>query len=115
MRIVARLFVRERRDHDLAAAGRLVGGKQLLHPWIIIDAVDNDDLGGGEGLGGRGARFEKMRILVRIREDAGHRDIRPADLGRDVAVEILRGHDLDRIGSRGGARPERQGKNGDQG
>ena len=33
-----------------------------------------------------------------LREDAGHRDIGAADLGGDVAIEILRRDDLDRIG-----------------
>ena len=82
MRIVAGLAADQRADDDFLAARRLVGAEQLLHPGIVVDAVDDDDLGVGERLGGLGARLEQMRILVGIGQDAGHRDIRAADLGR---------------------------------
>ena len=80
-----------------------MGAEQLLHPGIVVDAVDDHDLRGGERLGGLGARLEQMRILVRIAEDAGHRDVVAADLAGDVAVEILGGDDLHRVGERGAA------------
>ena len=65
MRIVASLVADELPDDDLLAAGGLVGAQQLLHPRIVVDAVDDDDLGVGERLGGVGARLEQVRILVR--------------------------------------------------
>ena len=45
MRIVSGLVADQRPDQDLLASGRLMGRQQLLHPGIIIDAVDDDDLG----------------------------------------------------------------------
>ena len=100
MRIVAGLAADELRDDDLLAAGGLVGAEQLLHPGVIVDAVDDDDLRVGERLRGLGARLEQMRVLVRIAEDARHGDGVAADLAGDVAVEVLGGDDLHRVGER---------------
>src|SRR5580704_2064498 len=42
-----------------------------------------------------------MRVVVRVRQNAGDRDIRAADLARHVAVEIFRCDDFHRIGECG--------------
>lgn len=61
--------------------------------------------------GGLAARFEQMRIDIGVGENAGHSDMPAADLSGHVAVEILRGHDLDRIGEgRRAEHGERQGR-----
>ena len=78
-----------------------MGGEQLCHPRIVVDAVDDDDLRLGERLGGRGAGFEQMGVVVGAGEDAGHRHVGAADLGGDVAVEVLRRDDFDGTGKRG--------------
>ena len=114
MRIVARLAADERADHDRLAARRLVGGEQLLHPGIVVDAVDDDDLGVGQRLGGLGARLEQMRVLVGIGQDAGDGDIGAADLGGDVALEILGGDDLHGIGESGRRRARRPAQSGEE-
>jgi len=77
-----------------------MGAEQLLHPRIIIDAVDDHDLRLGERLRSLGARLEQMRVLVRTAEDAHHRDSVTADLAGDVAVEVLGGDDPHRVGER---------------
>ena len=92
--------------------GALWAREQLLHPGIVVDAVDDHDLGVGERLGGLRARLEQMRVLVRIGEDAGHGDIVAADLAGDVAIEILGGDDLHRIGERRRAASAQSGEGG---
>jgi hypothetical protein len=54
-------------------------------------------------------------VLVGIAEDAGHLDVRPADLGGDVAVEILGGDDGDRARVAGLGREGREQDEGDGG
>ena len=44
-----------------------------------------------------------MRILVRVVEDAGDRDLAAADLPGDVAIKVFGGDDFDRLGRRGGS------------
>ena len=103
MRVVAGLAADQRADHDLLAAGRVVGAQELLHPRVVINAVDDDDLGVAERLRRLRTGFEQVRIVVGIGENAGHRDIRAADLARHVAVEIFRRDDFHRIGESGRA------------
>ena len=98
VRIVARFVANQRADHDLLAPRRLVGAEQLLHPGVVVDAVDDDHLGVGERLRRLGARLEEMRVVVGVRENARHRDIVAADLCRKVAVEVFGRHDLHRVG-----------------
>ena len=98
MRIVAGLVSDEFADDDLPPAGRLAGRQHLFHPGIVIDAIHDDDLRIPEGLGGVDARLEQMRVLIGAAQDAGDRDMRPADLGGHVAVEVLRRDDPDGIG-----------------
>ena len=104
MRIVAGLAADQRADEDFLAARGLVGGQQLFHPGVVIDAVDDHDLGVGERLGGLGARLEQMRVLVGIGQDAGDGYVGAADLRGEVAIEVLRGDDLDGIGESGRGR-----------
>ena len=104
MGIVAWLVADQGADQDFLASGRLMGAEQLLHPGIIIDAIDDDDLGVRQSLRRIRARLEQMRIVVWIAENARHRDVRAADLGREVAIEILRRDDLDRIRESGRAK-----------
>ena len=112
MRIVARLAADELGDHDRPAAGFLVGAEQLLHPGIVVRAVDDNDPGVGQRLRGLRARLEEMRILIRIGQDAGDRNIGAADLGGDVAIEILGRDDLHGVGECGRRRRGGQRKAG---
>ena len=81
--------------------GALWALEQLFHPRIVIDAVDDDDFGVAQRLRRLWACLEKVRVVVRIGEDAGHDDVRAADLGGEVAIEILRRDHFHRIGQRG--------------
>ena len=95
VRIVAGLLVHEvgGDDHDAAGPGR--HREQLFHPRIVVGAVVDDDLRGGDLADDGGRGLEQMRVLVGIAQDAGDRDPVAADLLRDVAVKILRRHHCD--------------------
>ena len=57
-----------------------------------------------------------MRVLVGVAQDADHLDPVAADLLGDVAIEILRRHQLERRGGlRGGRKTKRETKRQQQG
>ena len=93
MRIVAGLLADELGDVDDDAAGTRRRAEQLLHPRVVVGAVEDDDLRIGD-LAHRARRgLEQMRVLVGIAHDADDGDPVAADLPGDVAVEILRRDD----------------------
>ena len=82
-----------------------VAFSSFVHPGVVVGAVVDDDSGGRELAQHRGRGLEQMRVLVGIAHDADHLDLQAADLVGDVAVEILRRHQLDHaIGGAGGGR-----------
>ena len=101
VRIVARPGADEiSNDHHFAGNG-LLGVEKLLNPRIVTGAVRDHNLGARHRSRGIGARFEEMRVLIGIGENARHLHVRAADLFGDVAVKVLRGDDADGIGDRG--------------
>src|SRR6266700_96563 len=61
------------------------GGQELLHPGIVVGAIENHDLCACELAHNSGSGLEQMRILVRIGHNAGDRNPLAADLAGDVA------------------------------
>ena len=102
MRIVAGLLADELGNLDRDAAGGAGCRQQLGHPGIIVGAVVDDDPRRRETARRRGTRLEKVRILVRVGEDAGDFHSGAAHLLRDVAIEILGRYDGDRLRARCG-------------
>ncbi|EAY63849.1 Periplasmic solute binding protein [Burkholderia cenocepacia PC184] len=108
VRVVAGLLADEIGDDDRRALRLFRRAEQFAHPRIVVGAVVDHDLRVLERAGRLRARFEQVRVLIGIAEDAGDRDVAAADLRRDVAVEILRGDDVDGRGLRDHRRGERQ-------
>ena len=108
VRIVPGLLVHEvgGDDHDASGPGRHL--EQLFHPWVVVGAVVDDDLGRSDLAHDGGRDLEQMRVLVGIAQDAGDRDPVTADLLRNVAVKILRRHQCDLAGRGACAREARQ-------
>ena len=78
-------------------------GQQLLHPGVVVGAVENRDLRAGDLAHDARRGLEQMRVLVGIVHDADDRDPVAADLAGDVAIEILRRHHSDlAVGGAGG-------------
>ena len=80
------------------------GLEQLIHPWVVVGAIEDNDLRAGNLLDDARRGLEQMRVLVGIAHDARDRDIVTADLACDVAIEILRRHDVDLAVGGAGAR-----------
>ncbi len=76
---------------------RCVGrrGEKLVHPVVVASAVLDDEVRLGDRLRVFHVGLVLVRIHVRVRHDAGHVDRVSADLLDDVAVEVLRGNDVD--------------------
>ena len=100
-------------------SGRGAAPMQLVHPRVVVGAVDDDDLRVGDLPHDARRGLEQMRILVGIVHDAGDGDPVAADLPGDVAVEILRRDDGDRrvggerAGQGGNRKQQRQCRCGD--
>ena len=116
MRIASGFCAGELRGIDDDAARPRRRGDELVHPRIVVGAVEDDDLRIGDLPHDAGRRLEQMWVLVRIVHDADNVDPVAAELARDVAVEIFRRHhrDLAVGGARGWGRAQRQRKGEDK-
>jgi hypothetical protein len=61
-----------------------------LYPGIVIGAVEDHDSGIGDFADDAGRRFEEVRVLTRIAQNAQDRNAASTDLPRNIAIEILR-------------------------
>ena len=115
MGIVARFPLHQIGDDDDLAVRHRRGGEKIRHPRVVIGAAVDDEPGIGDRPRGRGTGLEGMRVLIRIGQDAGDLHRGPADLLRQIAVEILGGDDGEGLGM-SGKRGEQQSarKKGEQ-
>ena len=95
VRIVPGFTVHEAGGGDCRAPSARRHLQQFLDPGVVIGAVVDDDLRGGDLPDDGGRDLEQMRVLVGIAQDAHDRNPVAADLSRNVAVEILRRDDRD--------------------
>jgi hypothetical protein len=73
----------------VAVTGR--GGRQeLVHPRIVVGAVDDDDPRIGDLARDARRGLEQMWVLIGVRHDADDGDPVAADLAGYVAIEVLR-------------------------
>ena len=95
MRVVAGLLANQVSNNDGSAVGLGRGLEQLIHPWVVVGAVEDNDLRRRNLPRGARRSLEQMRVLVGIAHDASDCDIVTADLPCNITVEILRCHDTD--------------------
>ncbi len=84
--------VRHRHD-DAALAWRRV--LQLRHEGVVAEPVLEHDPRAGDGEAVRRPWLEEVGVGVRAREDRRDSDVRAADLGGDVPVDVLGRHDVE--------------------
>ncbi|CAM2152069.1 hypothetical protein PT2222_270105 [Paraburkholderia tropica] len=115
VRIVARFLADEVRRDDGRALAALGRAEQLAHPRVVVGAVVDHHARVLERARRLRARFEQVRVLIRIAQDARHAHVRAADLLDDVAIEVLRRHHGDGgVGLRRARRAE-QARDGGEG
>ena len=75
-------------DDHLPARGPGCSEK-LAHPRVVIRAIVDCDPRSREFACHGRTRFEEVRILIRVAEDARDLDVLAANLRRELAVEVL--------------------------
>ena len=94
------------RTSAIVTTMRLVARARVLEPrheGVVAEAVLDHDLRLRDGEAVDVPGLEEVGVGVRVREDRRDRDVRAADLLRDVAVDVLRRDDVERPAARRGA------------
>src|SRR6202035_2434762 len=109
--VVAGLLAEQVGNREQLPARAGVGREQLLSPIVVARTVEDDVIGGRERSRIGRAALVLVGIRIRVVDDAGHRDVRAAQLGRETTPEVLARNHLQRrtrSGTGGGRAARRQ-------